>query len=396
MYTIFAFGTFVVPLEQEFGWSRGQLSLAVTMTNFAAVIASPCVGIIIDNYGVRKVLIPSVILMGIAVFAMSLLAANIWHFYLLYFLIGFLGAGTLPHSYSRVLIAWFSRRRGIALGVSLSGFGVGAMLVPVFAQFMIENYGWRMAYAGFTFFIFAIALPMVIFVMKETPEELGLKPDGDSDDNNTSTEETRPVTDPDVGLSCLEAAKTGSFWLIFMSFLLVGIGITSILAHLVPMLIDRGVAPETAAYCMSALALGLIIGRVLAGILMDYFFAPYVAALFLLGLLLGIIILATGTSSWLVFVAAVCVGLATGSEISEIAYICGRYFGPRAFGLVYGVIFSAFQIGAMIGSPVMGIYHDKAGDYIGALWFVAGLVLIGTILIVMLKPYPYLEKKPEA
>ena len=388
MFTIFAFGVFVKPLEDEFGWTRGELSFAVTMTNFAVVIASPCLGLIIDKFGVRRVLIPSVILMGLTVASMTLLSANLWHFYLLYFLIPLLGAGTLPQSYSRVLIAWFSRRRGIALGISLAGFGVGAMLVPVFAQMMIENHGWRLAYAGFAVAIFALALPMAVFVLKESPAEMGLKPDGDPPENTSMDDDHVPVDAAAAGLSCPQAARTHSFWLILVSFMLVGIGITSILAHLVPMLIDRGVTPAGAALCMSSLALGLIAGRVLAGYLMDYFFAPYVAACFLLGLLAGIVILATGTAGGLVFVAAVCVGMATGSEISEIAYICSRYFGPRAFGLIYGLMFAAFQLGSMIGAPLMGLYYDRAGNYIGALWVVAGIVVIGTILIALLGPYP--------
>ena len=388
MFTIFAFGVFVKPLEDEFGWTRGELSFAVTMTNFAVVIASPCLGLIIDKFGVRRVLIPSVILMGLTVASMTLLSANLWHFYLLYFLIPLLGAGTLPQSYSRVLIAWFSRRRGIALGISLAGFGVGAMLVPVFAQMMIENHGWRLAYAGFAAAIFALALPMAVFVLKESPAEMGLEPDGDPPENTSMDDDPVPVDAAAAGLSCPQAARTHSFWLILVSFMLVGIGITSILAHLVPMLIDRGVTPAGAALCMSSLALGLIAGRVLAGYLMDYFFAPYVAACFLLGLLAGIVILATGTAGALVFVAAVCVGMATGSEISEIAYICSRYFGPRAFGLIYGLMFAAFQLGSMIGAPLMGLYYDRAGNYIGALWVVAGIVVIGTILIALLGPYP--------
>ena len=394
MFTIFAFGVFVRPLEDEFGWTRGELSFAVTMTNFAVVIASPCLGLIIDKFGVRRVLIPSVVLMGLTVASMTLLSANLWHYYMLYFLIPLLGAGTLPQSYSRVLIAWFSRRRGIALGISLAGFGVGAMLVPVFAQMMIENHGWRLAYAGFAAAIFALALPMAVFVLKESPAEMGLKPDGDPPENTSLDDDPVPVDAAAAGLSCPQAARTHSFWLILVSFMLVGIGITSILAHLVPMLIDRGVAPAGAALCMSSLALGLIAGRVLAGYLMDYFFAPYVAACFLLGLLAGIVILATGTTGGLVFVAAVCVGMATGSEISEIAYICSRYFGPRAFGLIYGLMFAAFQLGSMIGAPLMGLYYDRAGNYIGALWVVAGIVVIGTILIALLGPYP--DRRPGA
>ena len=148
------------------------------------------------------------------------------------------------------------------------------MLVPVVGQLMIEDYGWRMAYAGFAAAVFALALPMAVFVMKETPEEMGLQPDGAAasntgDDNAVMSASPRlqdaepasgsgpavassgagPVAqDGDggnsaapalTGLSCSQAARTRSFWLVLFSFMLVGIGITSVIAHLVPMLTDR-------------------------------------------------------------------------------------------------------------------------------------------------------------
>jgi MFS family permease len=385
MFTVFAFGTFVRPLEAEFGFQRGQMSFALTMTNIAVVLASPSLGFIVDRLGVRRVLITSTILMGLTVASMSLLTGNIWHYYLMYLLIPILGAGTLPQSYSRVIIAWFARRRGLALGISLSGFGVGAALVPAFAQFMIENYGWRAAYLGFAAAVLCIALPLVVCLMRESPAEMGLEPDGDRRDRRIGE---RPPTAAHVGLSAGEAARTRSFWLILSSFLLVGVGITSILAHLVPMLIDRGVAPATAAFSMSSLGVGLVFGRVFSGFLMDRYFAPYVAAVFLLGLMAGIGILAIEVGGTMVFVAAVLVGLATGSEISEIAYICSRYFGPRAFALIYGIMFAAFQVGSAFGPPVMGAYYDAVGNYAGALWALVGVVGIGTFLITLLGPYP--------
>lgn len=385
MFTVFAFGTFVRPLEAEFGFQRGEMSFALTMTNIAVVVVSPSLGFIVDRLGVRPVLITSTILMGLTVASMSLLTGNIWHYYLMYLLIPILGAGTLPQSYSRVIIAWFARRRGLALGVSLSGFGVGAALVPAFAQFMIENYGWRAAYLGFAAAVLFIALPLVVGLMRESPEEMGLEPDGDRGEVSVGE---RPPTAAHVGLSGGEAARTRSFWLILSSFLLVGVGITGILAHLVPMLIDRGVAPATAALCMSSLGVGLIVGRVFSGFLMDRYFAPYVAAVFLLGLMAGIAILAVELGGIMVFAAAVLVGLATGSEISEIAYICSRYFGPRAFALIYGIMFAAFQLGSAFGPPAMGAYYDAVGHYVGALWVLLAIVGIGTLLITLLGPYP--------
>ena len=139
---------------------------------------------------------------------------------------------------------------------------------------------------------------------------------------------------------------------------------------------------------MSSLGIGLIVGRMVSGFLMDRFFAPYVAALFLCGLVLGILILASGATGALVFVAAILVGLATGSEISEIAYIVSRYFGPRAFGLIYGVMFAAFQLGSAVGAPGMAAYYDQQGNYDGALFALAGIVAVGTLLMLLLRAYP--------
>ena len=186
-----------------------------------------------------------------------------------------------------------------------------------------------------------------------------------------------------------------SYWLVLASFFLVGIGITSILSHLVPMLMDRGMSFTDAARCMSTLAVALIFGRITAGFLMDHLFAPYVTAGFIVfGLAAGVMLLALGAVGPWAFLAAALVGLATGSEISEIAYIIGRYFGQLSFGQIYGIMFAAFQLGSAIAAPMMGYYHDAVGDYIGVLWVVAGLVLVGAVLIAMLPAYPRAARRP--
>ena len=375
MFTVFAFGTLVKPLQAEFGWSRAEMSFALTVTNITVVFGAPLLGYLVDRGGVRKVLLPSVILMGLAVASMSLLQGNIWHFYGIFFAISVLGLGTLPLSYSRVVIGWFEQRRGLALGIALAGFGVGAALVPEISRTMIDLYGWRSAYYLFAAAIFLISLPLTLFVLKEAPTAVVSTPDS----NAVSA----------FGMSAGQAAKTGSYWLVLLSFFLVGIGITSVLSHMVPMLMDRGMSLTAAARCMSTLAVALIFGRIFAGFLMDHFFAPYVTAGFIIfGLAAGVILLALGAVGPWAFLAAALVGLATGSEISEIAYIIGRYFGQLSFGQIYGIMFAGFQLGSAISAPMMGYYHDTVGDYVGALWLVAGLVTLSAILIALLPPYP--------
>lgn len=387
VFTVFAFGTFLTPLAEEFGWHRGEMSFALMITNLVLVFAAPMLGRFIDKFGVKPVLLPSVVLMALAVGAMSKLSGNLWHFYLMYLLIPLLGAGTLPLSYSRVLIAWFAKRRGIAIGLALSGLGVGAALVPSVAQWLIDHYGWRNAYLVFAAMILLVNLPLTL-LLRESPRDMGQYADGEKVDQVDAA----IPTSESIGLTVREAMGTRYFWFILSSFLLVGLGVTSLLAHLVPMLLDRGVEPPWAAFCMTLVGVGLVFGRVIAGYLVDRYFAPYVAATFLLGLIAGIVILASGVSGIPVFIAATLIGLAAGSEIGEIAYIVSRYFGQKAFASIYGIVFSAFQFGAAFGPLTLGYYYDWAGNYLGALWVMAVMVTLGTVLIGMLGKYPELEK----
>ena len=126
---------------------------------------------------------------------------------------------------------------------------------------------------------------------------------------------------------------------------------------------------------------------------MDRFFAPYVAATFTLMTVIGLIILATGTSSYLVFIAAIAIGLSAGSEISETAYLVSRYFGPIAFGVIYGLMYAGFQLGAAAGAYYLGRHFVINGNYEDALWVLAGLVFIGAVLVASLEKYPKLEEQ---
>jgi MFS family permease len=392
MFTVFSFGTFVTPLQAEFGWQRGPMSLALTIANITVVIASPLLGGLVDRVGARRVMVVSVALLGLCVASMSQLSGDIRHYYLMHVLIPLLGAGTLPLAYSRIIVAWFERRRGLALGIALAGFGVGAAMVPALGQWMIGQFGWREAYLLFGGLILLISLPLSAFVLREKPAEMGLLPDGEA---TPQGEPARAAANQDIGFDLPQALHTRPFWFLVVSIVLIGVGITSILAHLVPMLIGRGVEPARAAFAMSLLGLGLIFGRVLSGYLMDRFFAPYVAAGFQLGMIAGLVILALDFAGPLAFIAGISVGLATGSEISEISYLVSRYFGLKAFGLINGIMFAAFQLGSGAGAYAMGAYYDVAGDYIGALWVVAGLAVISTMLILLLGPYPRLERAAE-
>jgi predicted MFS family arabinose efflux permease len=160
------------------------------------------------------------------------------------------------------------------------------------------------------------------------------------------------------------------------------------------MLIDRGFQPGSAAFAASLLGISLIVGRVFVGHLMDRFFAPRVALVFLSGLVVGLALFAWGVSGFMVYFCAILVGLAIGAEFDVIAFFISRYFGPRSFGQIYGIMFGVFQFGSAIGPLAMGIGFDRTGSYSQVLWVMSGITIIAILMIAFLGPYPDLEEQP--
>ena len=383
---VFSFGAFIKPIELEFGWSRGEISVAQAVINLTGIAIAPVLGMMVDKYGIRKVLLPSSLMLGLLTASLYFLSASLWHFYAIWFLIAVLGCAAAPLSYSAVIVNWFDRKRGIALGIGLAGVGLGAALIPPFAQSLISSYGWREAYLGLGALVVFIGFPILLFFLRNSPQEMGLLPDGD---DASAALDSRSV----AGFSVKETTRQRPFWLMVGMFMCVGMVVTSIIIHLHPMLVERGIDPAKAAKGQAILGLSLIFGRVFAGYLMDRFFAPYVSIAFMMGPAIGIAILASGVSGAPVFLAIVLVGLAIGAEFDVMGYLTSRYSGLLAYGLIFGLLFSAFELGAAIGSVALGFCHDLTGEYTIALWVMSGLALLSCVLAGLLGPYPELPEQ---
>ena len=343
---------------------------------------------LVDKQGVRRVLLPSVVMLGVVVSSAYFLTANLWHFYLIWFGIAFLGAGTSPLSYSRVIIKWFDRRRGLALGISLAGVGIGSAVLPQVSQGISTVYGWRESYLVLGAIVLIISLPILWLLIRDDPRAMGLEPDGL---NSGKQDETRTL-DVVAGYTAGESIRQVPFWLMIGLFAMIGLITSAIIAHLIPLMTDRGASPARAAMAQSLLGISVIVGRVVAGYLMDRFFAPRVALAFLLGPLVGLTLLALGAAGLPAFVAGVLVGLATGAEFDVMSYLTSRYFGVRNYGLIYGWFFAVFQFGAAVGPVLMGYTFDATGDYVNALWILVGATALASILVASVGPYPRLPE----
>jgi MFS family permease len=383
---LYTLGLFIKPLNQEFGWDRASISGAGGLAAMSSAIAIPFVGWLIDRWGIRPVLLPIVVLSAFSIALNSLTPNSIVVFMLLFAITGLLGSGQGPLGYAKCVSAWFDDRRGLALGITMSGIGVGAALVPQYAQLLIGRFGWRAAYAGLGFLTLMIAFPAVFLFLREPTE-------AEARVNSTRA----PSTASDDCLPDLEVREALSgrrFWLIAFALLLVSTVTQGMVVHTVPLLTDRGYSPETAAALMIAVGLSTMVGRLLSGYLVDRIFAPVVAAFFFLLPCLGIYLLDTALSP---VAGIISLGLASGTEIDMIGFLTSRYFGMKRFGQLYGYLFASFVVGSAVGPYMMGLAFERLRSYDPALWAFCAFLVLASTVILCLGPYRYpAEHQPRA
>ena len=285
------------------------------------------------------------------------------------------------------VVEWFDRRRGLALGFGLAGVGLGAAFMPAISHALITKFGWETGYLGLGAIVLLVSFPALYIFLRNTPQEMNLNSDGDPD----SAAGPGPVK----GFNVQQTVRLRTFWLMVFMFTLVGMTATAVIIHLTPLLIDRGLSSDDAAATQVIMGLSLIFGRVFAGFLMDRFFAPYVSIAFLLGPVVGLALLASGAGGGAATAAAILVGLAIGAEFDVLSYFVSRYFGLLSFGLIFGLLFAAFELGAGLGPAILGLCYDRTGEYTLALWGMCGGAALACILTAMLGAYPELPEQGE-
>lgn len=384
-----SFGLFVLPLSEAHGWGRGDISVGSTIMSLTVAALAPVAGMLIDRFGPRRVLLPAIVAFALALVSMSLLTSNLWHFYLMSAVVAVSAVCTAPATYARVIVSWFDRRRGLALGIALTGIGLGATVLPPLVQYGVSQWGWRGAYLLVAACVLA-TLPVLMLVLRDDPSQLGLAPDNAPTDGSA-----RSGTPPAVGLTAREALRTRAFWLMVASFVVFGAYTFGTVVHLVPLVVDRGLSRETAALAASSLGIALIVGRLVAGYLMDRFFAPYVVIVVMLAPVIALGALAAGASSeTAVFACAILLGVGLGAELDFMSYLLSRYFGLRSYAQLYGYAYGLFALGSALGPLFMGYVFQLTGTYTLALWTLCGLTALALVPFALLGPYPELNARP--
>ena len=378
-----SFGLFVVPLTQEFGWGRGEVSAGFTVMSLSVALLSPVAGSLIDRYGPRRLLLPAIVAFACAMAAMSMMTSNIWHFYAMYLLLPITAICTGPVSYVRVVVAWFERKRGLALGIALTGTGFGGVVIPPLVQWITQTWGWRWAYVGIAIGILLV-LPLAALLIYDGPRDRARTPQA-----RREAARAAPVA---PGLTAQQARRGSVFWIMAASFSVFGLYTAGMTVHLVPLLLDRGLAPEQAALAASAVGGALIVGRLGAGYLLDHLFAPRIVIAVMLCPVIAMATLAGGGGSLgVAFACAILIGIGLGAEMDFMGYLISRYYGLRSYAQIYGYVYGVFAFGSALGPILMGYVQQNTGSYEPALWALTVLTLAALVPFAFFGPYPNFE-----
>ncbi len=376
-------GIFVIPLQLEFGWSRTEIFLSITILTLAQAFFTPFLGRLIDNYGSKKIMMPSIFTFGLLLAGIPLFVGELTDLYLFYAVIGVICGGAAAVPYLRLAGAWFVKKRGLAFGLIMSGGGLGFAYTPPLVQYMIDNYGWRSGYYALAAIIIVVILPLIYVFIHDRPKDLNLLPDGDTVD----VDESVVVTDKEEKIKLGELLRTPLFYQLFVTFMLLTSCLYGLFSNLVPMLLDRGMDTTDAALAASTVGITIIVSRIVIGFLLDKFFAPRVGMICFILSAIGTAMLAFGAVGPTAFLAAIFFGFSVGAELDLLAYLITRYFGVNSFGLVYGILFAAFLGGISVGPLVFGRLYDFYGSYVNILSICSGILVLTAASMLFLPKY---------
>ena len=375
-----SFTVFLKPLTAEFGWTRAQVSGGISAFMLAIALTAPFVGRAVGLYGPRAVMIPAAVLVGLCLMLLSQMTA-LWQLYLLRLGVG-VGFTALAHVPVNIVISrWFTRKRGRAMGTAMIGAPVGGLLMTPFASLCIEWVDWRLTLLILGGLLWLILLPVLCGLLRDTPADLGLLPDG----------ETRPTADDTPvdagageGMSARDTLRTGRFWaLIGIYFLAYGC-LFSVMIHQYPYFTDQGFSVRHAALLVSVLLSASVLSGLGFGWASERYDPMQLAATCyaLGGVGIALLLWASPVVAVVGFVA--CFGLFFGGTTPLTALVTGRMFGMKAHGVIYGFYQTVICLSGFVGPTLMGFLYDTTGSYqLGFSGVGVGLLCAAALMLVV-------------
>ncbi|MBM3940822.1 MAG: MFS transporter [SAR202 cluster bacterium] len=369
---------FLLPLQTAFGVNRGQISLVFSIAGLVTNATSPISGYLIDRLGPRRVLAVSMAMMASGFLLLSA-AQTFAVVYVAYAVLIGLSSSNLTFSSSNALMNnWFERRKALAMSALQVGSGLGILVIVPLIAWAIRAGSWRLGAIIAAAFILVLTSPAVLFG-RNTPEEMGLEPDGIA--------KARPKRDAGVrpaqpGVDLATAMRSPRLWLLALAIACFAAASTTFQVQLVPIVVDRGMSQSTGALLIGVLALGSIPVVVTAGWAGDRFGRLRTAAVLVAITGMGSVVLNLGSGlAWAVLAVLL---IATSQSLYPLAWASlGEIFGRRAYGTIRGTIMGIQVLGATGMPALAGYMFDWTGGYTLALWIVTGLAATSSVVMLL-------------
>ena len=363
-----AMGLVMQPLQQSFGWGRGEIGFGLTLMTWAGALAMPFLGWRMDRMGSRRVLLVTAGLIALVTLSLAATTNSILQFWASFTVLGVLNASQV--GYTKIVSGLFTRHRGKAFALFTAESTIVAAVLPQLMKTFLQDWGWAglfVALAGIKLFL---AMPILIAWLKDPTPQAGSEPD--------------PALVE--GESLREALKTRAFWLMTLANAGGGLVIYGLLPHLVPMMQGAGLSLAAAVNASSLMAVANIVGQLSAGVVIDKVQTPKVAGAYLCLFLVGVFLISrasAATGPLPLYTGVILMGLGGGSQMPMRNYFFTRYFGLKAFAGILGTFMS---ISALLTAPapwLIGMIYDHTHSYSAAfaMFMVAAAISIATFLI---------------
>jgi len=374
------FGLFFHPLNREFGWDRGTVSLAMSIGMVVWALGLPVAGKLCDRYGPRRVMAVGFSLMVLA-FLGSSTASQLWHLYLWWGVVGGMGwglGGTVP--VVALMARWFTRRRGLAMSVPIAGVSAGAMVVVPLGAALFTILDWRGVFLALGLLILGVCLPLILMVRDSPPSPAFPQGGG-----------TPPPPPKEPGVSLSAALGSGPYRWQMTIYFACGFVAMALPVHLLPYAMDMGISELGAARALSLFSAMAVVGVIPFGALSDRLGRKNLLALGYVIRLLGLLLLLKVRSEGVLLAAAALFGLGYSVPGGLIPALVADIYGRWSVGLLMGVLSLMHQVAGALGVWYAGYLFDLTGSY-----FIPFLTMIGLTALSATASYLIRERKGPA
>jgi sugar phosphate permease len=375
---------FLQPMSEDLGWSRTTLTFALTVQQLGNIVVAPVAGNMLDRRGPRIVMVVGAICAG-AGFALISEVQEPWQFFLLYGLAGALGLREIGNLVTGTVISkWFVRMRGRALAFSGLGLNTGAVVFGPVIALLITSIGWRGAWVALGVIVMLVLLPPALFLLRRSPEDMGLLPDGDPPDGQASGSNVfvRPA---EPRFTVKEALRKRSTWLIVVSTSMVGLALGTLNHHQVAYFVDTGLTLERASFFFAMGHLATLPSKVMWGLLSEKVPVRYCMAGNDVARAISIVLLLVISGETRLWGYVVFTGLGQGVAFLN-AKIWADYYGRAFIGSIRGIL-TPIQVVSGLGGPLMAaLLYDETQSYDVSFAFCVLALVVATTAILLARP----------